>query len=708
MPVCAVRTVNTYIQSSGVFEAVGLWAMERLLMGEYDRYGAVLAIGTLATYLPAYFPNSPLIPDLHRLLNALNDPKRWVREAASDTLGSCLRTLQDRAAIGVTKSVVDRMYKVARENVSPRSSNKPVEMVHGTLLCFEQLFEWTPQLMQPYYNEVCELVVNLIRHRDQMIRRTVLKTLTPILARYDPSYFAEHHLHLVVSSLTSLLRKDKDSQRETSVAEEAFQTLGDLAQAEGSHIKDYTEQIMACVRSALQNQSRRGAPPVEAVFWALGNLAQSVGPHITRHVHDLLDLLFASGLSTASVRALSQIVAAAPPLLRGAQTRLLNMVSLVLLGEPYRELGAPSYAQYSSITGFSLSSGAARDSNMVRVALVSLRDFDMTGHCLGEFVRDCTMPYLDDDSFTTRREATLTCLAVYAKDPIMTNTSLHSIELVNDVLDKIMTVAVADLEASLRIDTLRHLVPRFDQYLGQADFVRSLFIAFNDENFAVRIEAIKIIGRIAKINPAYTMPTLRNTLIQLLADIELSTQPKSQQQACRLLTMVIQAAPVLVRGYAIPILSVLLVKIKDLHADVAASALAGLGELARVSGEELGSHISGLVTDVVSQLTNGNAEVEAVRRKAALVTLGLVVSNTGYVVKPLIEHQGLRGTLGRILKESAPDKATHHEVSRVLGMLGAVDPNKFSVRYCPISTCLIHVHLNDRLTHYSGTAGEPR
>lgn len=70
---------------------------------------------------------------------------------------------------------------------------------------------------------------------------------------------------------------------------------------------------------------------------------------------------------------------------------------------------------------------------------------------------------------------------------------------------------------------LSNLEERFDRHLAQAENVRSLFIALNDEVFANRVLAIEIIGRLAKHNPAYVMPPLRKALIQLLTELEYST-----------------------------------------------------------------------------------------------------------------------------------------------------------------------------------------
>jgi serine/threonine-protein kinase mTOR len=76
--------------------------------------------------------------------------------------------------------------------------------------------------------------------------------------------------------------------------------------------------------------------------------------------------------------------------------------------------------------------------------------------------------------------------------------------------------------------TIRHTVlsslhERFDKHLAQAENVRSLFIALNDEVFENRVTAVGLIGRLGKHNPAYVMPSLRKALIQLLTELEYST-----------------------------------------------------------------------------------------------------------------------------------------------------------------------------------------
>lgn len=65
-------------------------------------------------------------------------------------------------------------------------------------------------------------------------------------------------------------------------------------------------------------------------------------------------------------------------------------------------------------------------------------------HSLSEFIRDDVVRYLESDNVDIRRAAALCCCQVLAEDPVVKQTSNHAIRLVNEVLEKLLTVAIAD------------------------------------------------------------------------------------------------------------------------------------------------------------------------------------------------------------------------------------------------------------------------
>ena len=135
----------------------------------------------------------------------------------------------------------------------------------------------------------------------------------------------------------------------------------------------------------------------------------------------------------------------------------------------------------------------------------------------------------------------MTCCRLLIRDPICFQASSHAIEIISDVLDKLLVVGIADpgkdrvlylsrisklillIDPTIRNTVLTSLFERFDKHLAQAENVRSIFIALNDEVFENRVTAVNLIGRLAKHNPAYVMPSLRKALIQLLTELEYST-----------------------------------------------------------------------------------------------------------------------------------------------------------------------------------------
>lgn len=67
-----------------------------------------------------------------------------------------------------------------------------------------------------------------------------------------------------------------------------------------------------------------------------------------------------------------------------------------------------------------------------------------TGQNLNEFVRDAALPYLEDDHAEVRKAAALTCSNRCARDLIHYQGCDYSMEIINDILGKLLTVGVAD------------------------------------------------------------------------------------------------------------------------------------------------------------------------------------------------------------------------------------------------------------------------
>lgn len=77
------------------------------------------------------------------------------------------------------------------------------------------------------------------------------------------------------------------------------------------------------------------------------------------------------------------------------------------------------------------------DVSTITLALTTLGTFDFSGILLNELVRDTVTNYLEHDSREVRLAAAQTCCKLFARDPIIFQTSNHSINLVTEVLEKL-------------------------------------------------------------------------------------------------------------------------------------------------------------------------------------------------------------------------------------------------------------------------------
>ena len=106
---------------------------------------------------------------------------------------------------------------------------------------------------------------------------------------------------------------------------------------------------------------------------------------------------------------------------------------------------------------------------------------------------------------------------VYVLDCFIYAHNLHlgGLILLCWVISYVFTDDILLPDADVRYCVLESLDDSFDSHLAQAENLSALFVAMNDEVFEIRELAICTIGRLSSMNPAYVMPSLRKTLIQV-------------------------------------------------------------------------------------------------------------------------------------------------------------------------------------------------
>ncbi|ORY29148.1 armadillo-type protein [Naematelia encephala] len=630
---------------------------------DVSRFAGVLILSSFAHNAPGLFhPHIPRVLD--KIWLPLRDSRSLVRERASLLLSDCLDILKTREK--TPNDIYRKIFEEARSGLRKASST---ESILGSLLAFGAMLRNQQISMAEYYRPMCDLTLKFRDSKDVAVRKAVI-TLFPAMATYDSDEFEQNYLHRIMAYLMQALGKPTDRDI-------AYVSIGHMALQLASKMRPFIDDIIKIIKDHLRQRGKKNAPNESTIFQCLAMLTSAVGPMLTRQMHEVLDLMFPWGLSDSLYKALRTIAEHIPPLLRTIQERLLDSLSMILLGQPFRPLGAPSPPGAPTSTrdlNLLQASPGGPSPDLVALALMILGSFDFTGHKLNEFVREAALPYLENDSFEVRRAAVLAATKLFINDPICSQTSTHSIEIVSDVLEKLLTVGITDPNPNIRRTVLENLDAKFDRHLAQAEDIRCLFIALNDEVFHNRELAIGIIGRLAEHNPAYVMPPLRKSLINLITELEYSTNTRQKEESAKLLCLLIGAAASLVKSYAPTILTVLLrtAGSPETSIPVAACCVTCIGELARVAGEELVSSADSILKLVIDMLSDQTSNL---KRDAALKTLGQIASNSGQVIAPYLDHPQLLGILFRFLRTET-SQAIRLETIRTMGMLGALDPFK--------------------------------
>ncbi|EKG20255.1 Phosphatidylinositol 3-/4-kinase catalytic [Macrophomina phaseolina MS6] len=642
-------------------------ALEWLQMDRQEnrRFAAVSNLRELAKNSPTLMYQ--WVPQIFEVIwYALRDPKVRIRQAAAEAISSCLEIISAR-----DQQMRNHFFGKVYEQVLTGFTLNTVESIHGAILAMKELLRRGAMYMHgSRYIEACNNVLRYKDHRDALIRQEVIVTI-PLLAAYSPNDFSQHYLHTCMLHLQGLLREEN---KERSAA---FIVVGKIAGAVGSHFGKYIDGTLTVIKNTLIRKTRYRAQEEPAIFECLSMLSIAVEQALSKHVDSLLDPMFSCGLSDPLTQCLVDMAHYVPSSRTAIQERLLDLLSQVLCGRPFISMGSP---QHHNAPPPQIWTRDHKPPEIIRqkegeiaLALKTLGEFNFSGHVLNEFVRDVAIKYVEADNREIRKAAALTACQLFIGDPIVTQTSQHAIQVVGDVIEKLLTCGVADVDPDIRHTVLRALDYRFDRHLGKAENVRSLFLALNDEVFEIREAAISIIGRLTSVNPAYVFPSLRKVLVQLLTEIEYSNSARDKEESARLISNLVGASPKLIKPYVDPMITVLLPKARDNNPEVASSTLKAIGDLATVGGEDMKQYIGELMEIIIENLQDLSSES---KRMAALIALNQLASNAGYVIEPYKEHSELLTILINIVR-TEPANTLRKETVKLMGVLGALDPDEY-------------------------------
>lgn len=117
------------------------------------------------------------------------------------------------------------------------------------------------------------------------------------------------------------------------------------------------------------------------MFECISMLSSAVGQTLSKYMEALLDPIFACGLSQSLTQALVDMAHYIPPIKYTIQEKLLDMLSIVLCGTPFRPFGCPEN-RLPPMPSFAKDFGSQMQDpsdEEIALALHTLGSFDFSG-----------------------------------------------------------------------------------------------------------------------------------------------------------------------------------------------------------------------------------------------------------------------------------------------------------------------------------------
>ncbi|KAJ2732025.1 phosphatidylinositol kinase- protein kinase tor1 [Coemansia sp. BCRC 34962] len=632
---------------------------------------------------------------------SLVDPEIELRLAAASALGECLLLVFQQ-----NEPVQEESLSVLLETQQHGYRSASVEGLHATLLISHELVKHGCLYMQARFAQTCDLALGLMSHHDPIIRAAAI-SLLPRLASYNQQAFVQPTLDgeaVIARSCNYLIRLSATGANDRA---NALLALGSIAMACGAYFMPFLEPTTRAISDILARRamvddsavSPGDDETVYAILEAIGCLAMAMGPALGQYMSGILDLMFTTGLSIplcASLKIIQKEIGQLLPAIRG---RLLNMVSIILHDAPFRPshlsldrleqcMGtvtlhhAPSISSYSPPSNDPMSHAvaAARRTpvtpEVLVLALSTLSDFDFSEENLSEFVRLNVLQYLTHANATVRKQTIYAVSKIVLSDPAYTTPIGIGAEVIGQVVQGLITAAVADRDIDVRLAAITVLNENslFDFHMGKAQNIQKLLLLLNDEVFDLRVITVATAGRLAKVNPALLLPTLRRMVTQILTEFELAQGGNEREECLQLLITLAQAAEHWIRPFIDSILNMVAPHINDSSPQLASKLFDIVAVLARAGGSDLAPYHEGLLNSIILAL---NDQFSAPKRMSALYALQDCISYTGLCVDPQTKYQPLFMSLARMIKSEPEEKRI--DITRVIGSIGAADRRRYKI-----------------------------
>lgn len=153
------------------------------------------------------------------------------------------------------------------------------------------------------------------------------------------------------------------------------------------------------------------------------------------------------------------------------------------------------------------------------------------------------------DALSVRRAAVSAIMAIIAAHIKATNATTSAVKLDNTVaimVERLLDVAIIDMDSSLRHHVLSSLGRPFDAYLSMPDNIATLFMAYHDVDLACSEASLSLLCRLLVLHPAQILQGLTRLQEDLLKEIEERNPVAVTIAAARRLNLMIEKGTILI------------------------------------------------------------------------------------------------------------------------------------------------------------------
>ncbi|CAD8184910.1 unnamed protein product [Paramecium octaurelia] len=602
---------------------------------------------------------------------AIRSKQYSLREAALDLFSEIVKQIAQRE-----QSYQDYLVKIYTDEIESRKKSKEEEYIHGNIMMIKILLTYAKQdvFSQQQIYDQGEYVLSKKDHKSSIINRAVIETL-PILAKHAKHHAVQEFMEQSISFLLSqtvLARsvKDKSLPYMTLAMLISFlneNMLQDLIKKVILHIrqellqKNFCVEMIHCLQVIFQNYTRKFAEFTS--------------------VDVLVDQILLNGLHPQSVQFLNQLCIQQPRQSDYIQQKLLQTIAAILLRKIINFVNPKQQNFDGSILndfqGYlqkAITTTEFRSPEAIANAIQTLSTFSFDlQDSLAIFVKDAVLPNLANSNPIIRKATAKAGCLLYIKKGRSTGQQMISKNVMYEILDKFMNVAISDTEQDIRQTMLASLNENFDPYLNSPNNLRKLFLCMNDPIPEVQEIALTILCRLSILNPSEIIPFLKKTLFEYLQTLTFdSNQPEKQTiNKLYLLTSLIKHGRTIVQPYTSNIAKVIQQHLKNpnTNAIVTSYLLKAFAQLTETANQEILVNLKEVFDIIITAMQDKSSTL---KREAAVKSLNLIIKNTGFVVLPYYRFPNLMDVIFQLIRtETIPEM--RQECLKLLGNLGAVD-----------------------------------